>query len=226
VDLPDQGFEWCHTVCGEVKEAVPKGAPEPLGKPATMAARVDANLFHGMLTGRSVTGGLRLVNGTLANWFAKKQATVEAAMHGSEFATARAATEQIIDLRTTLHHLGVPAREKSHTFGNSKSVIDSATARHAKLHKCHNALSFGGAQEAVAGKFVTFRWVGGSLNPAGVLSKHWGCQLIWPLLQALLFWEGNTIDLFDCQKCKQAEHRDKSGLSETEQPSLTKAEKN
>jgi hypothetical protein len=31
-DLPDQGFEWCHTAHGEVMEAIPKDAPEPLGK--------------------------------------------------------------------------------------------------------------------------------------------------------------------------------------------------
>jgi hypothetical protein len=79
--------------------------------------------------------------------------------------------------------------------------------------------------EAIAGKFDAFHWIHGSLNPADVLSKHWGRQLIWPLLQALLFWEGDTIDLFDHQKCKQAEHQTKSGLNETEQSNLAKTEK-
>jgi hypothetical protein len=106
------------------------------------------------------------------------------ATHGSEFVTARVATEQIIDLCTALQHLGVPVREKSHMFGDNKSIIDSAAV------------------------------------PRGVLSKHWGHQAIWPLLQALLFWEGGTVDLFDHQKCEQAEHRSKSGLNETEQSNL------
>jgi hypothetical protein len=61
-------------------------------------------------------------------------------------------------------------------------------------------------REAIAGKFVAFHWIDGSLNPADALSKHWGHQLIWPLLQALLFWEGDTVDLFDCQKHKQEKH--------------------
>jgi hypothetical protein len=61
-------------------------------------------------------------------------------------------------------------------------------------------------QEAIAGKFVAFRWIDGSLNLADIISKHWGCQAIWPLLQALLFWEGDTVDLFDHQKRKQVEH--------------------
>jgi hypothetical protein len=212
-------------VHGEVKEAVPKDAPEPLGKPVATVTCVDANLHHDMLTGRSATGVLHLVDKTPADWFAKKQATVETATHGSEFVVARMATEQTIDLRTALRHLGVPVREKSHVFGDNKSVIDSAAAPHAKLHKHHSALPFHQVQEAIAGKFITFHWAGGSLNPADTLSKHWGCQAIWPLLQALLFWEGDAVDLFDCQKHKQAECRSKSGLDETEQSNLAKTEK-
>jgi hypothetical protein len=144
-------------------------------------------VFHGVPTGRSTTGALHLVNKTPADWFARKQAKVEMAMHGSEFVTSCAATEQTIDLRTALHHSGVPVREKSCMFGNNKSAIDSATTPHAKLHKCHDALSFHQVREAVAGKFVAFHWTGGSLNLAGILGKHWGCQLVWLLLQALLF---------------------------------------
>jgi hypothetical protein len=42
---------------------------------------VDANLFHGLITGRSVTGILHLVNKTPIDWYvySKKQATVETA---------------------------------------------------------------------------------------------------------------------------------------------------
>jgi hypothetical protein len=126
------------------------------------------------------------VNKAPAGWFAEKQATVETAMHGSEFVATRVATEQIIDLRTALHHLGAPVREKSCMFGDNRSVINSAAAPHAKLHKCHDALSFHRVREAIAGKFIAFHWIDGSLNPADALGKHWGCQAIWPLLQALL----------------------------------------
>jgi hypothetical protein len=101
----------------------------------------------------------------------------------------------------------------------------SSNTELALRHKRHNALSFHRVREATAGKFVAFDWIDGSLNPADILSKHWGYQVIWPLLQALLFWEGDTVDLFDHQKCKQAEHRSKSGLINTEQSNLAKMEK-
>jgi hypothetical protein len=49
---------------------------------------VDANLYHNVLTGRSVTGVLHFLNGTLIDWYSKKQATVESATYGSEFVAA------------------------------------------------------------------------------------------------------------------------------------------
>ena len=95
-DLPDQDFNWASSVYGDVEETIPTDAPEPLGKPVLMTTYVDANLFHDMITGRSVTGILHLVNQTPFEWYSKKQGTVETATYGSEFVAARIATEQIM----------------------------------------------------------------------------------------------------------------------------------
>jgi hypothetical protein len=73
---------------------------------------------------------------------AKKQATVETATYGSEFVAARTCVDKIVDLRATLHYLGVHIRDKSYMFGDNKMVVNSSTVPHAKLHKHHNALSF------------------------------------------------------------------------------------
>ena len=40
--------------------------------------------------------------------------------------------------------------EQSHMFGDNKSVVDSSTKIHAKLHKRHTALSFHRVREAIA----------------------------------------------------------------------------
>jgi len=106
--LPEQDFDWMHTVYGELKEILPTDAPEPLGKFVTLTHYVDANLMHDMTTGKSVTGILHLLNKTPIDWYSKKQPTVETATYGSEFVAARTCVEQIIDLRYTLHYLGVP----------------------------------------------------------------------------------------------------------------------
>ena len=103
--LPNQNFDWAISVYGNIHELLPKNAPEPLGKYVTLSHYVDANLFHDLLTGRSVTGILHFANKTPIDWYSKKQATVETATYGSEFVAAITCTEQIIDLRTTLRYL-------------------------------------------------------------------------------------------------------------------------
>ena len=48
-------------------------APEPLGNPVTLTHYLDANLYHDMLTGRSVTAILHMMNQTPLYAFTKKQ---------------------------------------------------------------------------------------------------------------------------------------------------------
>jgi hypothetical protein len=78
-DLPNQEFDWSHTVYGKVEELLPRDATKPLGKMVTTVTYMDANLYHDILTGRSVTGVLHLCNGTLVDWYRRRQAIVETA---------------------------------------------------------------------------------------------------------------------------------------------------
>ena len=95
--VPDCEYDWEYSVYGNVKEIIPDDIPEPLGHGVTLTTYVDANLYHDMITGRSVTGILHLINGTPFEWYSKKQSTVETATYGSEFVAARIAIDQIID---------------------------------------------------------------------------------------------------------------------------------
>jgi hypothetical protein len=76
------------------------------------------------------------------DWYSKKQATIKTATYGSEFISARTCIDQIVDLHLTLRYLSIPSRDVSYMFGDNKTVIDSLTQPHARLHKQHNALSF------------------------------------------------------------------------------------
>jgi len=125
---------------------------------------------------------------------------VETATYGSEYVAARTATEQIIDLRNTLRYLGVPIRNTSYLFGDNESVVNSSTTPYAKLHKRHNALSFHRVREAVASKYIAFYHVDGNINPADIVSKHWGYSQVWPMMQPLLFFPGDTIKLCEGKK--------------------------
>ena len=101
-DLSGSTYDWARTVYGDVKEQLPPDAPEPLGKPVVLTSYMDANLLHDMVTGRSVTAVLHLVNQTPIEWFSKKQATVETATYGSEFVAAKMAMQQSMGMRTAL----------------------------------------------------------------------------------------------------------------------------
>ena len=195
-DLPDPQYDWTE-IYGDVKEEIPSDAPEPLGKWVTLSHFLDANLMHDILTGRSVTGILHLLNQTPIDWFSHKQATVETATYGSEFVASRTCVEQVIDLRATLRYLGVRIRDKSYMFGDNKSVVDSSTTVHAKLHKRHSILSFHRVREAIASGMILYSHIAGSMNPADILSKLWGYQQIWPMLKPLLFWSGDTANIED-----------------------------
>jgi len=196
-DLPDFQYDWAQSVYGELEELKPTDAPEPLGNFVTLTHYVDANLMHDMITGKSVTGILHLINKMPLDWFSKKQSTVETATYGSEFVAARTCVEQIIELRTTLRYLGVPICDKSYMFGDNQSVVNSSMQVHAKLHKRHTMLSFHRVREAIAAGIVYFHFISGQSNPADILSKHWGYSQIWPRLKALLFWHGDTGDIED-----------------------------
>ena len=142
-----------------------------------------------------MTSVLQLINGNPIDWYSKKQATVETATYGSEFVAARTCVEQIIDLRHTLRYLGVPIIQMSQMFGDNKTVVDSATKIHAKLHKRHTALSFHRVQEAMAAGFIGFHHIAGSRNPADIMTKHWAYACVWSILQPLLFWQGDTANI-------------------------------
>ena len=105
--------------------------------------------------------------------------------------------ERLIDLRLTLRYLGVPLRQCDYMFGDNDSVVNSSNFPHAKLHKRHTILSFHRVREAIASKVLQFHHIPGIINPADILSKHWGYSNIWNVLKPILFWEGDTADLID-----------------------------
>ena len=103
--------------------------------------------------------------------------------------------EQASDICTTLRYLGVPIKGKTVMFGDNEAVVKSSAIPHSKLTKRHSILSYHRVREAIAAKIIRFYHVPGVENPADVLSKHWGYQAIWPVLQPLLFWKGDVGDI-------------------------------
>jgi hypothetical protein len=104
----------------------------------------------------------------------KNQATVETAAYGSEFVAAQICVEQVIDVRNTLRYFGVPIRDKTFMFEDSKSLVDSSMQLNSKLYKWHTILSFHRVKDAIAAGIVTTHFLSGDDNPADILSNYWG----------------------------------------------------
>ncbi len=44
---------------------------------------------------------------------------------------------------------------------------------------------------------MDFRFIPSEINAADIMSKHWGYNQIWTTLQPIMFYRGDTADLFD-----------------------------
>ena len=66
--LPQQKYDWIYSVYGYVHELIPSDIPEPLGNYVTTITYCNPNLFHDLLTRRSVMGILHLLNRTLIDY--------------------------------------------------------------------------------------------------------------------------------------------------------------
>ena len=105
---------------------------------------------------------------------------------------ARQAVEQIINLRYTLHMLGVPLDGPSWLFGDNKSVVTSSTIPHSSLNKHWNALSYHKVREAIASGFIRFEYIPSGDNPANILTKSLPWHKARVHVEPLLFWKGET----------------------------------
>ena len=147
-------LDWSKTIYGDHEESRPEDAPYPLGKRVTLIHYFDANLMHDVLSGKAVTGCIHLANKTPIMWYSKKQATTETATYGAEFIAGRTCIEQIINLWNTFRYLGVPIHDVSYTFGDKKTMVNSASNPGARLQKRHNILSFHFVRSMIARGFI------------------------------------------------------------------------
>jgi hypothetical protein len=195
-NIPHRKFDWANTHYFDAKEEIPDNIPKPLGKPVVMSHYVDANLYHDLVNGKSVTGIIHMWNNTPVDWYSKLQSTVEAATFGSEFVAARTCIEQVLDLRLTARYMGIPVKGPSMMFGDNNSVVTNSTVPQSKLQKRHLGLSYHKVREAVAADIVRFKHISGGVNPADILSKHWDRPAIWDTLRPLMFpkWEGQLVE--------------------------------
>jgi hypothetical protein len=102
-------------------EEIPKDLPPEKGPRVRMTVYVDADHAHDLVTRRSITGILFILNNTPIRWIPKRQKTVETSTYGSEFVASRVATELILEVRYMLQSLGVALDGSALMLGDNMS---------------------------------------------------------------------------------------------------------
>ena len=181
-----EAFDWTEFY-PDAEEELPPDMPEPKGKPARMTCSVDADHAHDVVTRRSVTGIILLVNNMPTAWISKRQKTVETSTYGSELVAARIAVDLIVEMRYKLRMLGVPIDGPALMLGDNMSVVLNTTIPSSQLKKKHNAISYHRVREAIAGKILRFAHIPSKLNSADFLTKPLPSDQFLALVQPLLF---------------------------------------
>jgi hypothetical protein len=91
----------------DAEEEIPNDLPMSKGLKVRMAVYVDADHAHDLVTRRSITGILVMLNNTPVRWVSKRQKTVETSTYRSELVASRIATELITEIRFMLRSLGI-----------------------------------------------------------------------------------------------------------------------
>jgi hypothetical protein len=136
-----------------------------------MTVYVDADHAHDLVTRRSITGILLMLNNTPIRWVSKRQKTLETSTYGSELVASRVATELIIEVRYMLRSLRVALGEPRLVLGDNMSEVLNTTAPSSVLKKKHNAIAYHRVREAIKARIMRFAYIKSEENVSDVLTK-------------------------------------------------------
>jgi hypothetical protein len=154
---------------------------------------VDADHARDVVTRRSVTGIIIMVNNTPVSWVSKCQKTVESSTYGSELVASRIAVEMIISLRYFLSMLGVDLEPCSQLLGDNMAVVLNTTIPSSTLKKKHQACNYHKVRESIAAGFIKYGHVKSKDNVADLLTKPLGRNAFERLTSKYLFRRSQTV---------------------------------
>jgi hypothetical protein len=125
-------------------EETPKDLPPEKEPRVRMTVYVDADHAHNLVTRRSITVILVMINNKPIRWISKRQKTVETSTYGSELVlvASRVATDFIVKVRYILRSLGVALDGLALMLGDNMSVFLDNTVPSSVLNNKHNAIAY------------------------------------------------------------------------------------
>jgi hypothetical protein len=143
-----------------------------------------------MVTRRSRTGFIQMINMSVVNWLSKKQGSIESSTFGSEFVALKIAMEANRGLRDKLRMMGVRIDVPTYVFCDNQSVVANTTKPESMLKMKSNAIAYHTVREAVVLKenITTYVSTDGNVSdlmtkllPGGVSRMYLVTRLLWDI---------------------------------------------
>jgi hypothetical protein len=156
----------------DASEEIPKDLPPEKGLRVRMTVYVDADHAHDLVTRRSITGILFMLNNRPIRWISKRQKTVETSTYGSEFVASRISMELILEVRYMLRSLGVALDGSALMLRDDMSVVlNTAVPSSVLKKKKHNAIAYHPVRDAIAARIMRLAYIKSEENVSDVLRK-------------------------------------------------------
>ena len=157
---------------GNVEERIPKDAPVPLGRELLMRAFVDADFAGDVVSRKSRTGFIVMLNMSPVYWLSKKQSCIETSSFGSEFCAMKQCCEYLRGLRYKLRMMGIPVNNPCFIFGDNQSVLWNTTVPDSMLKKKSSSVAYHYVREGVSADEWRTTYIRTQDNPSDVLTKN------------------------------------------------------
>ena len=186
---PTPTFDTWKELYPDAKELLPNKSeiPHEKGPPVRITVFKDADHVHDIVTRRSVTGILLLINNTPVKWISKRQKIVETSTYGSELVAAKTAVKPILEYCYILRMIDAQLEDSALMLGDNNSVVLNTTMPSSVLKKKHSAVSFHRVKETIATGVVKFSHIPSTLNYSDLLTKPLSPTVFHRLVKPLLF---------------------------------------
>jgi len=162
----------------EMREAYPDAVESldetgPVGhsEAAALTVFVDANHASEVSGRRSVTGVLVYLGSTMIKAFSKRQLSITASTHESEFIAMKAAVQEVMGLRYILRSMGWRIDKPTLVLGDNESVLTNSTQYDSMCKKKHVGIAYHLCREAFASGSCIYAHIPSNDNIADVLTK-------------------------------------------------------
>ena len=143
-----------------------------LGNEFIIRAFVDADFVGDVISRRSCTGFIVLLNMAPIYCLSKKQKCIETSSFGNEFCAMKQYCEYLKGLRYKLRMIWIPVDNPCFIYGDNQSILWNTTMPESKLKKKSSSVAYHYVREEVSTDEWRTTYIKTQENPSDILTKN------------------------------------------------------